>query len=59
MRKYTGLNSTGGIRDFTAKSDEDAIIIARQDNLKCLIRVKSFVRSSPIYTILPYREEGY
>ena len=59
MKKYSALDSNGSIYDFTAKSDSEAITIALNKRVKGLIRVKSFVKSSPMYTILPWRESGY
>jgi hypothetical protein len=58
-RKYSTLDSDGKIYDFHAESDEAAILIALNNRVKCLIRVRSFIKSSPIYTLLPWRESGY
>ena len=59
MAKYTALNSTGRITDFVAKSDIEAIIRAYKENFKCLIKVRSFLKSSPVYTLLDWKEEGH
>ena len=59
MKKYSALDSKGSIYDFCARSDEAAIQIALKEKVKCLIRVKSFQKSSPLYTILAYNEKGH
>ena len=59
MAKYSAINNLGGISDFVEKSDNLAILRAYRQHYKCLIKVKSFIKPSPIYTILHYKNLGY
>ncbi len=57
--KYSGLTNTGMILDFVAKSDEEAIIKAKTDNFKSLLKVKNYTQNGIISTLLQWKEEGY
>jgi hypothetical protein len=59
MAKYSALDSNGRIQDFQRKYDCEAVYYAKSNHFQCLIKVRSFIKSSPIATLLPFKKEGY
>ena len=59
MAKYTALDSVGRISDFQRKNDSEAVCHATNNHFQCLIKIRSFNKPSPLYTILPFKKEGY